>query len=610
MSSSSPRESKSIEMAANVLRAYIEGLVTAINSYVVTVADDCVSKELINPDVHTLVLESAQSNDEKSRILLNAVNDTVEIDASRFEDVLGILKQHLPGGCDSKLVKDIESDYKECKLTPSEKEAELVSPCHDTATVPELRALYKFYPQLVTVVSTRLESVADQCRAQRIISKNAYRSAISLDSSTLDGSSGGKTRGLLMAIKDAIIANNSHFHTVLSILKEASLPQEELVDDIEREYQRLTLSKGGDETEKPAAELKIEAKQTQIAPENVIAFFTPKLVPALCSCVDKVSGECMSKGLIDREVNRRIFESTSGSEHKARHLLVAVDDCIMTESTALDVFLDILKKTLAPVVRDSLLATIRESSVSVSTKVPQRDRDAEVSSQHDTRQSTLETTLVDRLMASVRDVVLAEAQVKKLESDLAIKTKENEDLKAKLKMWEAEGHSLEEIRELKAKIKHCELEISGLKDMIKVQEDIIESRGRNIKLQESIAKVEQKQLKEKIQSLENDINQREAAQQQFQQLAAKFEQEKDEIRRKLEQERERLEREKDELKRRLEQEIKSEIKRIEQERDETIKKIEQERKEMQGRVEQVIAETKKLQKEMRRSDGRSVEPED
>ena len=92
----------------------------------------------------------------------------------------------------------------------------------------------------------------------------------------------------------------------------------------------------------------------------VIQRFIPILIKTVSDCVQPVSDQCFSKGLIPNSVYKRVLESRGTSEDKARTLILAVKKSFETDSNCLEIFLSALNEELSFVSGGKLLSEIRD----------------------------------------------------------------------------------------------------------------------------------------------------------------------------------------------------------------------------------------------------------
>jgi hypothetical protein len=59
------------------------------------------------------------------------------------------------------------------------------------------------------------------------------------------------------------------------------------------------------------------------AEADTLKEFIPDLVTAICDCVQSVSDQCLSKGLISQAMHERVLESRGTSKEQARTLILS-----------------------------------------------------------------------------------------------------------------------------------------------------------------------------------------------------------------------------------------------------------------------------------------------
>ena len=88
--------------------------------------------------------------------------------------------------------------------------------------------------------------------------------------------------------------------------------------------------------------------------------FIPDLVTAICDCIQSVSDQCLSKGLISDSTHEQVLESRGTSKEQARILILSVQNSTKTDVGCFEVFLDILNEILPYRVKNKLLPEMRK----------------------------------------------------------------------------------------------------------------------------------------------------------------------------------------------------------------------------------------------------------
>jgi hypothetical protein len=219
-----------------VIHKFIRQLVRAISSCsVLEVSDKFLAAELITDGVNKQILERLVPNDNKARMLLNAIKDAIRADNSSFRKAMSILKA-LP--LCSELVLAIENEYQKF---PSQGNAlngnsDRGRPRSTHLTVcPEIRVIQKYTPRLVGAIGTCLPEVSDECLARGLISESKHR-LLNVCSEASD-----KARMLLQAIRDNIAKDERCFEIFLDTLSMEMPPglSRRLISSINEDHKEL-----------------------------------------------------------------------------------------------------------------------------------------------------------------------------------------------------------------------------------------------------------------------------------------------------------------------------------------------------------------------------------
>jgi hypothetical protein len=220
---------------------------------------------------------------------------------------------------------------------------------------------------------------------------------------------------------------------------------------------------------------------------QVIKSFLPDLVSAISDIVQPVSDQCLAKGLIPEPVYKRVLESGGTSEDKARTLILAVKKSTETDSSCLEILLNILVRELPFTIREKLLSEIRKEQVEKANTckavVPSSQTVQPMPSAELPREYTsLQSSLLGKLEDSIRQHERACAERCLLEEKLKIKSREHEVLKQEFEALKSQTEKASSIQSsLQSKIADCEQEIETLQDKVKKLERTIEEQGMRVK---------------------------------------------------------------------------------------------------------------------------------
>lgn len=471
------------------------------------------------------VREPSRSSQDNSARLLSAIMRSVATDNSHLKTVLDILESVLP--CEDEgfeWVKEMKEDYLDLKLMfppqlkrPRTGEILGESPfCITKSESPELEVIRTYWGQLVTAVSSCVGSVSDYCLSEKLITVETYDNVHTCASSC-------KTQMLLISVRDTISCNHGCFESLLEVLKKTLLPEDqELVSDMKKDHLKLMSSIGLEEDL-----TSVTSKTNELdgllggSPEVIILQrFTADLVTAISGCIVTVTDQCYREFLISGSEQQLIMELL-GSKDKARRLLMYVRRTIETDQRCFNLFQSVLKRTLLSTRWDTLSSRITDaynklcssSSTSSDKAMCHRVRSPETAK------------VIKNLTYSMEVIADSKSEILRLEEELRLKEKENEQLKAQLEAMKAERlenvKADEEMMELKLKIKECESEIVTLNCKIEEQERIIDRHQMKVKREEAVAREENKavtetlraaakaeqEMREKFQSLESEKNQ-------------------------------------------------------------------------------------------------------
>ena len=396
------------------------------------------------------------------------------------------------------LVLEIEGEYFKLSMPPS-KRCESPTDCaveteqdeiFAEAQVPEINVIQKFTPQLVRAVgSCSVLEVSDQFLAKELITDGVYKRILESSRSSDD-----KVRILLIAVKDAIRTDSSCFEMAMDILKAFPLCSEVILG-IESEYKKFTSQgspNGKCTTSDDQARPRARHLAVHVSPEiRAIQKYTPELISAISTCLQEVSDQCSAKGLISESKQKRLHEATNMcSEDKVRMLLQSIKDNTAIDERCFEIFLATLSNEMPHAISRSLISSIKEEyqQLVLTTSAAPGLQEFEA----DKLFSILEQNVLDKLDEAIEKRVLADIEKKRLENELDMKIKENDELKEKLEaaLKNAKGHNHEkdeDIRRLRRRITECEAEIDGLNDKISKQQETIEKYQMQVKREQAVA---------------------------------------------------------------------------------------------------------------------------
>jgi chromosome segregation ATPase len=220
---------------------------------------------------------------------------------------------------------------------------------------------------------------------------------------------------------------------------------------------------------------------------QVIKTFLPDLVTAISDCVQPVSDQCLAKGLIPESVYKRVLESGGTSEDKARTLILAVKKSIETDSSCLEILLNILERELPFTIREKLLSEIRKEQVEKANTckavVPSSQTVQPMPSAELPREYTsIQSSLLGKFEDSIRQHERSCAERCSLEEKLKIKSREHEVLKQEFEALKSQTQKASSVQSsLQSKIADCEQEIETLQGKVKKLEHTIEEQGMKVK---------------------------------------------------------------------------------------------------------------------------------
>ena len=168
-----------------VIQKFTVEIVKALSTYsILKVSDEFLREGLITEGVYSRMLVRSTSDDNKARILLNAVKDTIRTDDKCFKTVLEILKA-LPF---ERVMSDIDTEYRKFASQSNPQEESLAGSyrrARNLTTVrKEISVVQKFTPELVNALSSCVMEVLDQCLRNGIVSDSMYKLITEINQST------------------------------------------------------------------------------------------------------------------------------------------------------------------------------------------------------------------------------------------------------------------------------------------------------------------------------------------------------------------------------------------------------------------------------------------
>ena len=497
-------------MADSILALHEEKLLSAFSGNIESVSPQFLSKNLIDEEVLVEIQQASHSNREKAELVLGAVKTSIARDSSKFAIVLEILNDLPPpeNEEDCEWIKEMEEEF--LKLPPPQKRPRIgdsPSSIPPQSESPELRVIREFWGLLVLVIGIHVHELSDQLFAKDLITEEAYKNIL-----CENHSNDINVRMLLISIRDTIITDSRCYNVFRQILEErldkdmVKLLSE--MDDKYSEYKKMNFDTS-------------EAERTEIdrngfgvlgnvaaSPEvEVLRRFTARIVPAISGCMMTMTDLCYNNGLVSGSEQKQMFESTEGSEDKARKLLVALRRNLALEEASskrvnlFNVFLSLL--------RVSLPIQSRERLLSEMTDVHKELCELCDTARHNVPTSQVQyETVIQSMKNSLEFIHQTVIKKTELEQRLSIKEKENKQLIAKLKtLVEARKRSSKKaekrIAELKSKIRECESEIIELKKEIQKQEEKIERQEMKVKQGEVIVQESGRDVVAKLKAAEN-----------------------------------------------------------------------------------------------------------
>ena len=189
-------------------------LVTVIGDhYIPALSDQCLANGLISREVFEEVLELNTIAKDRSRHLLMAICDTIDLDNSQFELLTQILKKVVnPFDTTTQhMIADMERAWKHSRSV--QRTVQSSQPADSDQS--KVKAIKKFTPQLVHVIADSVDNVSDHCWSNGLISYGTYRNIICSGKNPDD-----KARMLLLEIMKNIHTDRRCFNLFITALKD------------------------------------------------------------------------------------------------------------------------------------------------------------------------------------------------------------------------------------------------------------------------------------------------------------------------------------------------------------------------------------------------------
>ena len=189
-------------------------LVTVIGDhYIPALSDQCLANGLISREVFEEVLELNTIAKDRSRRLLMAICDTIDLDNSQFELLTQILKKVVnPFDTTTQhMIADMERAWKHSRSV--QRTVQSSQPADSDQS--KVKAIKKFTPQLVHVIADSVDNVSDHCWSNGLISYGTYRNIICSGKNPDD-----KARMLLLEIMKNIHTDRRCFNLFITALKD------------------------------------------------------------------------------------------------------------------------------------------------------------------------------------------------------------------------------------------------------------------------------------------------------------------------------------------------------------------------------------------------------
>jgi hypothetical protein len=248
---------------------------------------------------------------------------------------------------------------------------------------------------------------------------------------------------------------------------------------------------------------------SRTAEADTLKEFIPDLVTAICDCVQSVSDQCLSKGLISDSTHERVLESRGTSKEQARTLILSVQNSTKTDEGCFKVFLDILNESLPYRVKKKLLPEMRKDLADHSGA---SKRKALIPAFQGARSFMVEDDRLQRIQqqgflfgkyeSSMKNYAHASAEKALYEESLENKTKEHGQLRSNLEVLKTQSSrsdvNSQEIDSAEERLSACEMEMAELKKRLEKIEGVIREEDMQARRGKSVIMVEAKMTEEQF----------------------------------------------------------------------------------------------------------------
>ena len=252
------------KMADQILTRFTPELVAAIGGNIRDISDRFLARQLISNEVHEQVLESTATSADQARTLLEAIKDAVAIDQTIFEIMMEVLREVAFSADKERPVPPFMHEMKKQYLLKSRNRKHRRTYSDPTVIDQELAAHLKasklitdtkpetifipsrviiiemFTKELISAMSTSIETVCDECLAKGLIRGETYRKL----HETTSNSKKDKAKILLQEMKETIENDDRCFDLFLTTLNR-NLPTpigSKVVAEITKESENYTLA--------------------------------------------------------------------------------------------------------------------------------------------------------------------------------------------------------------------------------------------------------------------------------------------------------------------------------------------------------------------------------
>ena len=305
------------------------------------------------------------------------------------------------------------------------------------------------WDKLLKIITDHVLPISNHCLSKGLISNDVYDKMLKLNTTPKE-----KARELLVAICDTVDIDKSQFKVLTEILKKVIPSRATVVIADIRKYHQ---------------------EQVQCDPPKVraIKIFIPKLVHVIGDSVEAVSDHCLSNGLIKYGRYREIIFSEKSPDSKARMLLRAVMESIRADHRCFNLFVTGLKHCLPTAIHDCIARIVKAEWDKFTLEPAVLPREVHNESSHSGFCAILENFEI-----AITKLDQVNREKEKLKQDLESKIKQNEALKAQLRLnvEGQEGSQLQRIQD----------EIIKLTESLKKKEEEVEEHHTKMKRERAI----------------------------------------------------------------------------------------------------------------------------